>query len=121
MLRAEKEEIKSGKLNINHLTEVANGDENFKKDMIVIFQKSIVEGLTKIEAFCKEHQWLKAADAAHKIMPPCKHFEADELYLNLKYFEDLRDTNPDLSIIELKLNELKANVEIVNNELKLYL
>lgn len=109
------------KLNFNHITEVANGDENFKKEMIGIFYKSINNGAIEIEHLCKEKNWQKAADVAHKIMPPCKHFEAVDLYNTLKYFESLREQQSDLTNIDAKLKQLKANIETVNNELKLYL
>ena len=116
----EIENSEKNNINISHLTELANGDEIFKKEMINIFIKSIKDGTIQIENYCNEQQWIKASDIAHKIMPPCKHFEANELYNVLQFFENMINQSPDIEMIVFKIKKLKRNVEIVDNELKLY-
>jgi signal transduction histidine kinase/CheY-like chemotaxis protein/HPt (histidine-containing phosphotransfer) domain-containing protein len=108
-------------LNMDELISVSNGDEKFKKEMIAIFHKSINVVLNQIEQFCKKQQWIEASEAAHKILPSCKHFEATKLYLNLKYFESLNKETPNTEDLTIKLEELKQNIEDVNLELQLYL
>jgi signal transduction histidine kinase/response regulator of citrate/malate metabolism len=108
-------------LNMDELISVSNGDEKFKKEMITIFHKSINVALDQIERFCEKQQWLEVSETAHKILPSCKHFEADKLYLNLKYFESLNNEIPNIEELTIKLEELKQNIADVNLELQLYL
>lgn len=109
------------KLNFNELSNVANGDEAFKKEMIAIFHASINTGLKNITELCVEEKWEQVAEIAHKILPSCKHFEATNLYNRLKYFEMLRDSPPSTSQLNIKLQELKIDIDEVNMELQVYL
>lgn len=111
----------SSKANISNLQTVYDNDEDFKKELIAIFLKSISNALTDITNACAQRKWVQAADAAHKAMPPCKHFDADDLYRSFKYFENLRNSIPDNHEMQLNLEQLKQEIESVNNELKLYL
>lgn len=111
----------NGKLNFDDVNAVANGDENFKKELIDLFKKSVSEGLNNIVLATDEGDWKKAADAAHKMMAPCKHFDANDLYQILKYFETLRDQEPEKIGLKSKLQELKKEVATIEDELKIYL
>ena len=111
----------NNKLNMDELISISNGDEKFKKEMITIFQKSINKALDQIDEFCKKQQWSEASSIAHKILPSCKHFEADKLYMNLKYFESLNTELPNIERLNIELEELKKNIAAVNLELQLYL
>ena len=106
---------------MDELISISNGDEKFKKEMITIFQKSINKALDQIDEFCKKQQWSEASSIAHKILPSCKHFEADKLYMNLKYFESLNTELPNIERLNIELEELKKNIAAVNLELQLYL
>lgn len=109
------------KLSFDALSAVANGDEAFKKEMITIFHTSINSGLKTITDLSKEEKWLQIGEAAHKILPSCKHFEATDLYNCLKYFESLKDSAPIADQLTKKLQQLKSDVEAVNLELQVYL
>jgi signal transduction histidine kinase/DNA-binding NarL/FixJ family response regulator len=111
----------SSKVNISNLHEFYDNDEGFKKELIEIFSKSINNALIDITNACAEREWIRAADAAHKAMPPCKHFDADDLYCSFKYFESLRSSIPDNYELQSNLEQLKQEIIGVNNELKLYL
>lgn len=109
------------KLNFENIIQASNGDDVFKKEMIGIFYKSINSSLLEIEGFAHSRKWVQASEVAHKNMPACKHFEADNLYSILKYFENLRGQDPEISTLSIKLKELRSEVEEINNQLKLYL
>ncbi len=111
----------TNKLNFDELFSIANGDEHFKKEMILIFHKSINEGLDTIETLLTDKEWVKISEIAHKILPSCKHFQANSLYENLKYFESLRENAPVESQLSIKLQQLKRDVSEVNLELQVYL
>ncbi|MBC7696489.1 MAG: response regulator [Burkholderiales bacterium] len=111
----------SNKLSFDELFSIANGDEHFKKEMIVIFHKSINEGLQQLESLLIDKEWLKISEIAHKILPSCKHFQANSLYTTLKYFENLREQAPVENQLSIKLQQLKRDVAEVNLELQVYL
>lgn len=109
------------KINVEGLQNISGGDVNFTGELIHIFHKSINEALKEITQQVNHQQWNAAADAAHKTMPPCKHFDAYDLYESLKYFESLRDKEPNPADLSQKLTQLQREVELVNRELQIYL
>ena len=108
-------------LSFDELFSIANGDEHFKKEMIHIFHKSINEGISTIENLSLNEEWVKISEIAHKILPSCKHFQANSLYESLKYFENLREHSPIEHELNIKLQQLKRDVAEVNLELQVYL
>lgn len=108
-------------LNFNELQSLSNGNKKFEKEMITIFYKSINSGLKKIETFSRNNKWNDVSEMAHKIIPPCKHFEANNLCDRLRYFESLKDTTPSTDELNSKLIQLKQDIENVNKQLQPYL
>lgn len=109
-------------INLENIKEQAGSDESFRKEMIQIFHKSINNGLSKIEEFAAEKKYPEISEVAHKIIPSCRHFEADELYDVLKYFESLRE-KPEIESTEFEKNlaEMRIQVNAINKELELHL
>lgn len=108
-------------LNFNELQSLSNGNKKFEKEMILIFYKSINSGLKKIESYCRNSKWKEVSDMAHKILPPCKHFEANNLCVRLRYFESLKETAPSITELNSNLTQLKQDIENVNKQLQPYL
>lgn len=109
------------KLSFDNIESIANGDEQFKKEMIQIFHKSINQGIEQLAEACKLHLWKEVSDIAHKMMPPCKHFEADELYNILAFFETITEQGDGEPIVHHKLQQLKEELATINDELRIYL
>lgn len=109
------------KINVEGLQSISGGDINFTNELIHIFHRSINDALKEITVHVEKKQWLAASDVAHKSMPPCKHFDADDLYECLKYFESLREKEPLESDLSQKLTQLQTEVALVNHELQIYL
>ncbi|MBL7931111.1 MAG: response regulator [Bacteroidia bacterium] len=114
-------EIKQKRINLEALAHISNGDKNFEKEMIFLFHRSINTGLEEIEIHIGDEEWNKVADTAHKMMAPCKHFDADRLYKYLRFFEELRKTRIDIREVKSKLVILKEEIEAIDIELQLYL
>lgn len=109
-------------INVKNIDEYSNGDENFKKEMISIFHKSINNGLEQIKSLAKERNYHNISEIAHKIIPSCKHFDAESLVVILKYFEEVKNKqNIELLVFDKKLEELNNEIDIINKELELLL
>lgn len=97
-------------------------DENFRKEMIQIFHKSINKSLIEIEELATKNNYSEISEIAHKIIPSCRHFEAYIILNCLKYFEGLRDQK---SFNEKEFSEnlmkFKNQITLINAELKVYL
>ncbi len=97
-------------------------DENFRKEMIQIFYNSINESLIQIGELSAKGNYSEISEIAHKIIPSCKHFEANTLYDCLKYFESLRDQhNFEKERFSKNLQEFKEQISLINAKLKVYL
>ncbi|MDF2447807.1 MAG: hypothetical protein K0R26_311 [Bacteroidota bacterium] len=116
-----QESPQQSKLNLSELTSLANGDETFKKDMIKLFHTSINNALQNILEYSKHQKWTEISEAAHKVLPSCKHFEANALYTHFKFFENLKTSIPVYEEVQKKLQQLEKEVEEINIELRVYL
>lgn len=92
---AEKAPVeKAGKYDLEELRNISNGDEEFVNEMINIFINTTREGLKEMEAHLAAQDWMPLADAAHKIIPPCRHLKANSLLTILKTIElNIREKN----------------------------
>lgn len=109
-------------INVNSLNDYANGDENFKKEMIHIFHKSINNALLTIEKIAVDKNYNEISEIAHKIIPSCKHFEAHNLYTVLKYLESIKNKST-VNHTEFNKNiiNFREQIVIINKELELHL
>jgi HPt (histidine-containing phosphotransfer) domain-containing protein len=104
-----------------NLKEIYNmtNDKEFIKDMLMLFIKGTSEGLTAIKRGIKNDSWEYVAHQAHKISAPCKHIEADRLYLLLKGIENkVKTEHSTLHIgklvieLEEEINKIIGHLEI---------
>ena len=79
-------------INIAAINDYVLEDEVFKKEMIQLFHKSINDSLITIETNFQTKDYLAISDIAHKIIPSCMHFEANQLIATLKYFEQYKNS-----------------------------
>jgi len=121
----QKSEGEPGKhkiIRIENIREYSGDDEGFRKEMIQLFYKSINEGWCQIEKYAGENNYSAISEVAHKIIPSCKHFEANDLFEILKFFESLRDQNKiELPEFNKNLAALRLQINLVNNELEIQL
>lgn len=114
--------VKQKNINLENITEDQKGDEAFRKEMIQLFYTSINNGLNQIEKYAVEKKYSEISEIAHKIIPSCKHYEANGLYNILKYFDNLKNqTDFGLSEFNVMLAELRNQVDFINHEIEMYL
>jgi signal transduction histidine kinase/CheY-like chemotaxis protein/HPt (histidine-containing phosphotransfer) domain-containing protein len=68
------------KIDLDNLYHIAAGDELFVNQMLISFEDTTRRGLKEIEAAAAAGQWESAADHAHRLLPPCRHLGATDLY-----------------------------------------
>jgi HPt (histidine-containing phosphotransfer) domain-containing protein len=97
------------------------GDEQFVKDMLQVFVDTTTRGMQNLNNNCKRKNWSAVADAAHQMIPSCRHMEANALMNILKNIEtEIRDNNrmnliPDL-VAQAK-NESKLLLQEIKQEI----
>jgi len=95
---------------LDDLIKMANGDRNFVREMIEIFEKSSEKSMLAIEEGIKDKNWQLVADLAHKLAAPTKHLNANNVYSTLKQLQNLAENEPDVIIIQNKYSQLKQEI-----------
>lgn len=109
-------------INFNAINDYTLGDEKFKKEMIETFKNSIHNAVFQMnEALLNKNHFLMS-DIAHKILPSCKHFEAEKLTTILKTIEN---TKSDKTFNELQFKEyfnlFEIETKLIIKEINRYL
>ncbi len=68
------------KINLHNLYHISGGDDQFVKLMLVSFINITRKGLKDMEEAVISGQWESVANLAHKMLPPCRHIGAIDLY-----------------------------------------
>jgi signal transduction histidine kinase/CheY-like chemotaxis protein/HPt (histidine-containing phosphotransfer) domain-containing protein len=77
-----------GKINLNSLLHMSDGDNHFTRQMLSTFLESTSKGLAEMHDAVKSGQYDAVAGLAHKILPPCRHIGAADLVSILKKIEE---------------------------------
>lgn len=96
---------------LNDLIKMANGDPNFVREMIDIFERSSKKSMFAIEENIRDKNWQAVADQAHKLAAPTKHLNAGKVYSTVKQLQNLAENEPDDSLIKTKYAQLKEEIE----------
>jgi signal transduction histidine kinase/CheY-like chemotaxis protein/HPt (histidine-containing phosphotransfer) domain-containing protein/CHASE3 domain sensor protein len=80
--------VNTGKIDLKNLYHIAAGDEKFVRQMLVSFEETTRRGLKEIEASASDENWELTANSAHRLLPPCKHLGATDLYNLLHEIEN---------------------------------
>ncbi|MCE3229285.1 MAG: hypothetical protein K0S32_3836 [Bacteroidetes bacterium] len=79
--------------NLDLLKEQCGDDKGFFNEMLDIFVRSTMEGITEMEVALKKNDIKMLGHYAHKIVSPCRHIEAKNLITLLKEMETSADKN----------------------------
>ncbi|MBG0860147.1 MAG: response regulator [Bacteroidales bacterium] len=111
----------TGKINLDSLYQISGGDEQFVKQMLVSFNTTTKKGLEEIQEAVSSEQWESAANLAHKIMSPCRHIGAMNLYELLgKIEKSIRTSNITESLETLtgkSISEFEVIREILDDHI----
>ena len=113
-----KEAESEGRLDLKNLYHISSGDKQFVKQMLVSFLDSTEKGLGEMQEAVSNKQWGKVSDLAHKLMPPCKHIGATNLYNSLRKAEDSAINNKDVTSVIKIAKECITEFELVRTELQ---
>ncbi|MCE5346253.1 MAG: response regulator [Bacteroidales bacterium] len=108
----------SYKIDLNNLYHISGGDEQFANDMLVVFIDTTKKGLNEMDEAVKSGQWKQAADLAHKLLPPCRHIGASDLFNVLKKIDESVRSKADSGVIEKLTSESLREFQIVSDLIK---
>jgi signal transduction histidine kinase/CheY-like chemotaxis protein/HPt (histidine-containing phosphotransfer) domain-containing protein/CHASE3 domain sensor protein len=103
-----------GKINLINLYHISGGDEHFVKQMLTSFIESTEKGMNEIQKAVISGNFDQIADLAHKILPPCRHIGALDLYNSLKKIEENSQNMSDKITLEKLVQESIREFEEVN-------
>ncbi len=108
----------SGKVSLHNLYHISAGDEQFVKQMIITFINTTQKGLKEMQEAAVSAKWESVADLAHKLLSPCRHIGAADLYNLLSTVEKRIRNNvsgePVEALIEKSLREFETISELLN-------
>ncbi len=119
----EEKENRSGKqkINLKNLYHISGGDDQFVKQMLVSFILTTGKGMKEMQEAVSSGEWDSVANLAHKMLPPCRHVGAMELYDLLSKIDKSASDKTDIKTIELltgkSLREFETVSELLNEHI----
>jgi signal transduction histidine kinase/DNA-binding NarL/FixJ family response regulator len=101
------------KYNLEELRALSNGDGNFVREMVQVFITTTQSGIAAMEDALAKEDAEALADAAHKIVPPCRHLQANTLLKKLKTIELGARKQGNTIDMEPKVEDAKAEAAMV--------
>ncbi len=105
-------------INLTNLEELGNGDEEFIKQMVVIFLEDVPKYVEEMESLIQEENWEDAGKMAHKMKSSVKVLGADELVEELIKVEKLKDEQNPKEKSEAYMGKIKPLAEELLGELR---
>ncbi len=113
--------LSSNKINLDNLYHISGNDEKFVKHMLVSFNNTTKQGLEEMQQAVSLKQWESVANLAHKLLAPCRHIGANELYDLLGKIENNSRNNFNIefveSLIRRSLREFDTVSELINEHI----
>lgn len=106
------------KINLENLYHISGGDEEFVRQMLVSFIDSTRKGLDDMQEAAKYGQTDSIAEFAHKMLPPCRHIGANELFNILKEIEVSIKNKLDIIVLEKLTEKALAEFEVISVRIK---
>lgn len=118
---AAEKSAENNKYNLDELKALANGDDAFVTEMVKVFINTTQAGIADMETALAEENWENLADFAHKIVPPCRHLQANTLLKKLKTIEllirDERKTEGMHALVADAKTEAEEVIQLLQAEL----
>lgn len=124
LLPEEKDKIDSilaQQINMDELSRLANGDNKFLSEMILLFIKSSEAGIVNLEEALNNKNLESVFENAHKMAAPTKHIGVIQLYNNIKKLEKMAKQNMPIESVTPVFHQIKKEVTELNAILKLHL
>jgi CheY-like chemotaxis protein/HPt (histidine-containing phosphotransfer) domain-containing protein len=108
----------SEKINLQNLYHISGGDEQFVKQMLVSFIDSTQKGLKEMKEAAFSGRLDSVSDLAHKMLPPCRHIGATDLWNLLRKIEESIQKKIEPQSVITLTNESILEFESISNLLK---
>lgn len=105
----------TAKINMEEAKRLSNGDEQFLKEMVELFVKSVNNGIQEVQKFAEKQDYKNIAEMCHKMASPCKHFHANDLYAAIKKLEESAKNKAPWAEISKEVSQLETEIDEVNN------
>lgn len=109
------------KIDLQNLNHIAGGDEQFVKQMLTSFITTTDRLMKDMQEAVAGQRWESVADISHKILPPCRHIGAMDLYDLLKKIETATRKNDFTDSVEIltanALHEFETVSELLNAQI----
>ena len=106
------------KIDLNNLYHISGGDDQFVKQMLVSFIDSTKKGLNEMQEAEKSGRLELLPDLAHKMLPPCRHIGASDLYDHLKKIEENIQKKVESHNSEILIGESLVEFEAISKLIK---
>jgi HPt (histidine-containing phosphotransfer) domain-containing protein len=103
---------------LTYLRKVSNGDNDFIKEMIVVYLKETPEAINNLENHLRNKEWEKFRAVTHKMKPSFTFFGLKELYSTVDYMEEYSDKKINLEKLPDMINKVKQTCTKAMEELK---
>jgi len=104
----------SDKINLQNLYHISGGDEQFVKHMLVSFIDTTRKGLEDIRKAVMTGELGPVADLAHKMLPPCRHIGAVDLYNFLRKIEESLIEKVEPTTVERLIRDALLEFEVIS-------
>jgi len=109
-----KSQIVAGKINLQNLLHLSEGDNQFTRQMLTTFLETTNKGLAEMIDAVKSGQGETVANLAHKMLPPCRHIGAADLVGILKKIEEIARSGNGYEVLENLTGECWREFEAVS-------
>lgn len=107
------------KINLHNLYHISDGDEKFVKQMLLNYIDTTKQGLKDMHEAVNTADWESAANLAHKMLPPCQHVGATNLYNYLKRIEENIRKKTEMDTIKSLTRDSIKEFEVISKLLNL--
>jgi HPt (histidine-containing phosphotransfer) domain-containing protein len=111
----------ASKIDLHSLYHISGGDDQFVKQMVASFINTTGQLLKEMQEAVNLQQWESVANLAHKILPPCRHIGAMELYNLLGKIEKECRNNVNPESVNILTGKSITEFEAVSSRLNEHL
>jgi CheY-like chemotaxis protein/HPt (histidine-containing phosphotransfer) domain-containing protein len=109
------------KIDLKNLYHLSGGDDQFVKQMLVSFINTTQKGMKDMQEALNSGQREAVADLAHKLLSPCRHIGAMDLYNLLSAIDKGIRNNVDTEPLEILTAKSLGEFEIIREILSDYI
>jgi signal transduction histidine kinase/CheY-like chemotaxis protein/HPt (histidine-containing phosphotransfer) domain-containing protein len=108
----------NGRIDLKSLYHISGGDQQFVKQMLESFTNTTSKGLSEMQEAVLSEKWETVANLAHKLLPPCRHIGAMDLFNLLREIESNSRNNINTGSVEELTGKSLREFEIVKGLLE---